>query len=176
MPILAVGKHTPVLHPSVFVAKGAWVIGHVEAGVDSGIWYNVVLRGDINMIRIGDRTNIQDGSIIHVTHEHPVVVGSNVTIGHRAIVHGATVEDCCLIGMGATVLDNARVGSFALVAAGALVREGFVVPEGTLVAGVPAKVIRPLTQEEKDGLLRSAEGYVEYARTFRSLTSKDRTS
>ena len=162
----------PSIDPSVFVAEGAWVIGQVEIGKDSSVWFNAVLRGDINKIQIGERTNIQDGSIMHVTHEYSVRVGSDVTIGHRAIVHGATIENCCLIGMGATILDNARIGSYSLVAAGSVVREGFVVPEGMLVAGVPAKEIRPLTQVEKDRLFQSAQGYVDYARQYRKLTTR----
>ncbi len=171
MGILAFQDHQPAIDPSVFLADGVYIIGQVEIGKDCSIWFNAVLRGDINTIRIGDRTNIQDGSIMHVTHEHPVRVGSDVTIGHRAIVHGATIDNCCLIGMGATILDNARVGSYSLVAAGAVVGESFVVPEGMLVAGVPAKIIRPLTQSEKDRLFQSAQGYVEYAKQFRTSTA-----
>lgn len=176
MAIQTLGEYKPSLHPSVFVAGGAWVIGQVEVGADSSIWYNAVLRGDINGIRIGERSNIQDATIMHVTHEYPVVVGSDVTIGHRAIVHGATLGDCCLIGMGATILDNARVGAYSLVAAGAVVKEGFVVPEGMLVAGVPAKILRALADEEKDALLKSAQGYVEYARMFRNLNILERSA
>ena len=175
MAIVAFQNSRPMIDPSVFVAEGVWIIGQVEIGKDSSVWFNAVLRGDINKIQIGDRTNIQDGSIMHVTHEYPVHVGSDVTIGHRAIVHGATIDDCCLIGMGATILDNARVGSYSLVAAGAVVREGFVVPGGMLVGGVPAKIIRPLTQSEKDSLFQSAQGYVEYARQFRTSTTRVQT-
>jgi len=172
MAILMFQDHQPVIDPSVFVAEGVWIVGQVEIGKDSSVWFNAVLRGDINKIRIGDRTNIQDGSIMHVTHEHPVRVGSDVTVGHRAIIHGASIENCCLIGMGATILDNARVGSYSLVAAGAVIREGFVVPEGMLVAGVPAEIIRPLVQSEKEKLFQSAQGYVEYARQFRTSTPR----
>ena len=111
MAIVALQDHQPSIHQSAFIAGGAWIIGQVEIGEDSSVWFNAVLRGDINKIRIGERTNIQDGSIMHVTHEHPVWVGSDVTIGHRVIVHGAWIDDYCLIGMGATILDNARVGS-----------------------------------------------------------------
>ncbi len=171
MAIQAFQDYRPAIDPSVFVAEGVWIIGQVEIGKESSVWFNAVLRGDINKIQIGDRTNIQDGSIMHVTHEHPVRVGSDVTIGHRAIVHGATIDNCCLIGMGATILDNARVGSYSLVAAGAVVRESFVVPEGMLAAGVPAKIVRPLTQTEKERLFQSAQGYVEYARRFRTSTT-----
>ncbi len=159
---------TPRLHPSVFVAEGARIVGDVEAGRDSSVWFNAVVRGDVNYIRIGERTNIQDNAVLHVTHErYPLIVGSDVTVGHSAILHGAVVRDACLIGMGATVLDDARVGPFALVAAGSVVLMGTVIPEGVLCAGVPAKVIRPLTEEERKSLLESAKNYVEYVSTYR---------
>lgn len=167
MGLKPIGNLTPNVHPSVFVADGVHIIGNVDIGRDSSIWFNSVLRGDINFIRIGERTNIQDASILHVTGELPVVIGNDVTVGHRAIVHGCSVGDGSLIGMGSILLDQARIGKQALVAAGAVVREGFVVPDGMLVAGVPAKVLRPLTDEEKHGLLESAEHYVSYARTLR---------
>lgn len=161
---------SPKIHPSVFVAGGAHVIGNVEVAEDASIWFNCVLRGDINSIYIGERSNIQDGSIFHVTEELPVHVGNDVTVGHGAIVHGCRVEDGSLIGMGAVVLDRARVGKQALVAAGAVVREGFVVPDGMLVGGVPAKILRALSEEEKRLLLESAAHYVKYAERFRAST------
>mgnify|MGYP001615097228 CR=1 FL=1 len=161
--IVTLGNKTPRVHPSVFLAEGVMVIGNVELGPDSSVWFNTVLRGDINAIRIGERTNIQDLCSFHVTHRNEVHIGSNVTIGHGAIVHGATVEDFCLIGMGATLLDGVRVGSNSLVAAGSLVREGFEIPEGMLVAGVPASVKRTLTKEERESIGRSADNYVKYA-------------
>lgn len=167
MSLVPHGGHRPSVHPSVFVAESATLIGDVVVGEDSSIWFNAVLRGDINTIRVGERTNIQDGSILHVTHEYPVRIGSDVTIGHGAIVHGCTIEDCSLIGMGATVLDNARVGPYALVAAGSVVRENFVVPEEMLAAGVPARLVRQLSQQEKEQLAQSARGYVSYAQSFR---------
>lgn len=165
--IISFEGHTPSLHPTVFVADGAHIIGDVQIGADASVWFNTVLRGDINSIIIGDRTNIQDGSVFHVTHEQRVTMGSDVTVGHRAIVHACTVGDCCLIGMGSVILDNATVGSYSLVAAGAVVLQNFVVPEGSLVAGVPARVIRPLTDQEKEQLRQSAVGYVGYARRFK---------
>jgi carbonic anhydrase/acetyltransferase-like protein (isoleucine patch superfamily) len=142
------------------------VIGEVSVGELAGIWFNAVCRGDINRIVVGERTNIQDGCVLHVTKELPVVVGADVTVGHMAMLHGCTVHDACLIGMSATVLDRAQVGPFAVVAAGSVVKEGFVVPEGTLVAGVPARVVRELTGEERAFLLQSAENYIGYARSF----------
>jgi carbonic anhydrase/acetyltransferase-like protein (isoleucine patch superfamily) len=156
----------PRISPTAFIAEGARLIGDVTLGEDASVWFNAVLRGDINSIRIGDRSNVQDGVVIHVTQKLPVVAGNDVTIGHQAVIHGCELLDGSLIGMGAVVLDRARVGPMALVAAGSLVREGFTVPEGTLVAGVPARVIRPLTEEEHAALVDSARRYVAYARTY----------
>ena len=170
MPILSHHGIHPSIHPSVFIAGGAYVIGDVRLERDVSIWFNAVLRGDINAIRIGDRTNIQDGAVLHVTSELPVLIGADVTVGHHAVVHACTVEDCSLIGMNAVVLDKARVGPYAAVAAGAVVRENFVVPEGVLVAGVPARVVRPLTEDERAQLKASASHYVEYARSFVHVT------
>ncbi len=167
MPLVAHHGVTPRVHPSAFVAEGAVLVGEVSVGPQASIWYNAVLRGDINAVEVGERTNVQDGAVLHVTHECAVRVGNDVTIGHQALVHGCVVGDGALIGMGAVVLDNARVGPRSLVAAGAVVLEGFVVPEGMLAAGVPARVIRRLTEEEQRGLLQSAQHYVEYAQSSR---------
>jgi len=142
------------------------IVGDVRIGEESSIWFNAVLRGDINEIRIGRRTNIQDLSVLHVTKDHPVHIGSGVTVGHHAVIHGATVEDFCLIGMGAILLDNVRVGSHSLVAAGSLVREGFAIPEGVLVAGTPAVVKRTLNAKERSSLEESARNYVRYAQSY----------
>ncbi len=166
MPVIGHHGVHPSIHPSVFLAENASVIGDVTVGKDSSIWYGAVLRGDINAIRIGERTNIQDGSVLHVTHACGVDIGDDVTVGHQAMVHGCSIGNASLIGMSAVVLDNARVGSHALVAAGSVVREGFVVPDGCLVAGVPARVVRSLSGEEQQELLASAEHYVGYSRTY----------
>ena len=168
MSILPYAGVTPKLHPSVFVAEGAHVIGDVEIEKDSSVWFNAVIRGDVNFIRIGERTNIQDASVLHVTHKrYPLIIGSNVTVGHSAVVHAATVHDCSLIGMGAIILDNACVGPYSLVAAGAVVVSNSIIPEGMLAAGVPAKVVRPLTEEERQFLIQSARNYVEYVASYR---------
>jgi len=160
---------TPKIHPSVFIPEGAHVIGDVEIGMESSVWFNTVIRGDVHYIRIGERTNIQDNSVLHVTRDtYPLIIGSDVTIGHGAIVHGATVKDCCFIGMGAKVLDNATVGSYALVAAGAVVMENFEVPDGALVAGVPARVKRMLSPKEREQIAQSARNYVVYVNTYRT--------
>jgi carbonic anhydrase/acetyltransferase-like protein (isoleucine patch superfamily) len=157
---------TPRVHPSVFVASGACLIGDVEVGEDASIWFNAVLRGDINAVRVGKRSNIQDGSILHVTHIYPVEIADDVTVGHQAMLHGCRIGSGALIGMNAVVLDNAQIGAQALVAAGSVVKEHSVVPDGMLVAGVPARVIRPLTDEEKKGLRDSADRYIEYALSY----------
>ncbi|RPI05671.1 MAG: gamma carbonic anhydrase family protein [Ignavibacteriae bacterium] len=157
----------PKLHTSVFVAEGAKIIGDVEIGEDSGVWFNVVIRGDVNTIHIGSRTNIQDNSVLHVTtNTAPIRIGSNITIGHSAVLHGCTIDDECLIGMGAIILDRAHIHRNSMVAAGAIVLEGFEVPEGMLVAGIPAKVKRPLTEEEKQFIRQSASNYVGYVRAY----------
>jgi len=149
------------------VFGGAWVIGDVEVGEDASVWFNAVLRGDINVIRVGRRTNVQDGAVVHVTRELPAIIGDDVTVGHKAMIHGCRIENACLVGMNAAVLDRAVVGPFAVVAAGSVVKEGFVVPEGMLVAGVPARIVRPLTDEERAFLLQSARNYITYARSYR---------
>lgn len=155
----------PTIPGSVMIAPGARIIGDVVIGERSSIWYNVVIRGDVNYIRIGEETNIQDGSVFHVTHDtHPLVIGNRVTVGHGVRLHGCTVEDETLIGIGAIVLDGAVVEERSMVAAGALVPPGMRVPSGKLVAGVPARVRRDLGAEELANFAASASRYVEYAR------------
>ncbi|MEK7263585.1 MAG: gamma carbonic anhydrase family protein [Bacteroidota bacterium] len=159
---------TPNIHPTVFIAEGAKIIGDVVMEKDASVWFNTVIRGDVNYIRIGERTNIQDNCILHVRKDkYPLIIGANITVGHGAILHACVIKEHCLIGMGATVLDDAQVGSFCLIAAGAVVKEHQKIPEGMLVAGVPAKIIRPLTVEEKQMIIQSAENYVQYVRSYR---------
>jgi carbonic anhydrase/acetyltransferase-like protein (isoleucine patch superfamily) len=167
MPGLSFHGRTPAVPPSAFLAGGAYLIGDVTLGEDASVWFTAVLRGDINSITVGARTNIQDGAVVHVTHELPAVIGNDVTVGHRAIVHACTVGDGSLVGMGSVVLDGAVIGPSCLIAAGAVVLQGARIPAGSLVAGVPGRVLRPLTEEEKRQLLDSALHYVEYARAFR---------
>ena len=141
----------PKIHPSVFLASGVKVVGDVEIGEDSSVWYNTVIRGDVNYVKIGKMTNIQDCSMLHVTNgKYPLIIGDKVTIGHAVKLHGCVIHDLTLIGIGAIVLDGAVVEEKSMVAAGSVVKPGFVVPTGKLVAGVPAKVVRDLTQEELD--------------------------
>ncbi len=159
---------TPRIDSSVFIAEGAKIIGDVEIGRDSSVWFNTVIRGDVHYIRIGERTNVQDNCVLHVSHRtHPLIIGSDVTIGHGTVLHGAKIGNSCLIGLGAKVLDGADVGDFAFIAAGSLVLEGFHVPTGTLVAGVPARVKRYLTEAERMKLVQSARNYIDYVKTYR---------
>ncbi len=159
---------TPKLHPSVFLAEGVKIIGDVKIGKDCSVWYNTVIRADVHYIRIGERTNIQDLCMLHVTHDtRPLNIGDNVTTGHSVTLHGCTIHDNNLIGIGARVLDGAIVRPFSLIAAGAVVKENFEVPEGSLAAGVPAKVIRKLTDEEKANIPKYASNYVNYVKEYR---------
>lgn len=165
--IYSYGGLVPTIKSSVFVADGARIIGDVHIDEESSVWFNSVIRGDVNYVRIGSRTNIQDGSILHVTTEkYPLIIGSNVTIGHGVILHGAVVADNCLIGMGAKILDNGKIGEYSLVAAGSVLLEGFEVPAGKLVAGVPGKVKRDLTEIEIEGIRNSAQSYVDLSRSY----------
>ncbi|PLY01495.1 MAG: gamma carbonic anhydrase family protein [Desulfuromonas sp.] len=158
----------PKLDDSVFRVGSAEIIGDVEIGAGSSLWFHVVIRGDVNYIRVGERTNIQDGTVIHVTHEkHPTIIGDDVTVGHNATLHGCTIGNRCLIGMGAVVLDGAVVEDDAMVAAGALVTPGTKVPSGTLYAGAPAKYMRHLSAEEVAGLKQSADNYLQYVNTYK---------
>src|SRR5277367_1770027 len=159
---------TPRLHPSVFVADGAHVIGDVEIGEDSSVWYNTVLRGDVNAVRIGLRTNIQDLTMMHVHQgRHPCVVGDDVTVGHHVVLHGCRVGNRVLVGIGAVLLDGVVVEDDSFIAAGTLLTPGTLVPAGSMVMGAPGKVKRVLTSEERAFLLVSAEGYVLNARAHR---------
>jgi carbonic anhydrase/acetyltransferase-like protein (isoleucine patch superfamily) len=163
----------PKIHETVLIAEGVHIIGDVEIGKDSSIWFNTVIRGDVNYIRIGGRTNIQDLTMVHVTYKkHPTFIGSDVSIGHSAVIHGCRIDDNVVIGMGAKILDNARINSFSFVAAGAVVREGFEVPSRTLVAGVPAKVVRELTDEEVEKIKQNSKNYLFYVQQYRQHGGK----
>lgn len=149
-----------------FAADNAVLTGEITLGRDSGVWFGCVLRGDDAPLVIGERSNIQDLTMIHADPGVPNVIGNDVTVGHRCVLHGARVEDGCLIGMGAILLGGSVIGAQSLVAAGAVVKEGFVVPPRSLVAGVPAKIIRPLSDEEVDRIGKSAIGYVNKIRLY----------
>lgn len=169
MPIIQpYGGRAPRLHPTVYVAPDGVIVGDVEIGEGASIWFGTVVRGDVNHVRIGARTNLQDHTVVHVTsNTNPTIIGDEVTIGHRVVLHGCTVERRALVGIGAIVLDGAVVGEESMVGAGALVPPGFVVPPRTLVLGAPAKVRRPLTPDEIAHLARSAERYAGYAARYR---------
>ncbi len=157
----------PKIDKTAYIEETALIIGDVEIGAYSSIWFYSVVRGDVNYIRIGEKTNVQDGCILHVTlNKFPLIIGNRVTIGHGAILHGCTIQDHCLIGMGAKILDGAVIEPYSLVAAGSLVREGFTVPSGYMVAGVPARIIRPITEQEKEKIEVSAENYIRYFQNY----------
>ena len=154
----------PEIDESVFLAEGVKIIGDVKIGKGSSIWYNTVIRGDVNYITIGENTNVQDLSMLHVTaNEFPLILGDEITIGHSVTLHGCVLKDRAFIGMGATVLDGAVVESDSVVAAGAVVKQGFTVPSGKLVAGVPAKIVRDLSEDDIKNIKASAERYKKYA-------------
>jgi carbonic anhydrase/acetyltransferase-like protein (isoleucine patch superfamily) len=157
-------NHAPRVAPSAYVDESAQVIGDVAIGEESSVWMNAVVRGDVNHIRIGSRTNIQDGAIVHVMRDppHPTVVGDDVTVGHGVVLHGCAVANRCLIGMGAILLNGSSVGADCIVAAGTLLPEGVAVPARSLVMGSPGTVRRPLTDEEVAFILQSAQNYVAY--------------
>jgi len=164
----------PRLGARVFVDASAQVIGDVELGEDASVWMNTVIRGDVNAIRLGARTNVQDSCVLHVTSADPTVLGEEVTVGHSATLHGCRIERRCLIGIGAIVLNGAVVGEESIVAAGSLVPEGMAIPPRSLAVGAPAKVRRELTDEERAGLRRYAESYVGYKETYRAEEGEGR--
>jgi carbonic anhydrase/acetyltransferase-like protein (isoleucine patch superfamily) len=158
----------PQITASAWVADSAHVIGDVALGADASVWFGTVIRGDTAPIRIGQRTNIQDGSVLHADLGMPLTLGDDVTVGHQVMLHGCTIGDGSLIGIGAVVLNGAKVGKGCLVGAGALVTEGKEFPDGSMIIGSPAKVVRQLTPEQLQGLLTSAERYVDNGRRYRS--------
>ncbi len=168
--LFALPESEPSIDGSVFRAPGSVVVGDVHIGSESSVWYNVVIRADVSPVRIGARTNIQDGSILHADPGYPCVIGDDVTVGHKAIVHGAKVGNGALIGMGAIVLNGAEIGAEAIVAAGAVVTEGAIVAPGTLVAGIPAKEKRQLDEDARKMGRNAASGYVRNAQRHMSAT------
>jgi carbonic anhydrase/acetyltransferase-like protein (isoleucine patch superfamily) len=170
MPSYPVANSAPRLGRRVFLAPTAVVTGDVEVGDDVSFWFHTIARGDVNWIRIGPRTNVQDGAVLHVTHEtHPLVVGAAVVVGHAAVLHGCTIEDGALIGIGARVLDGAVVERGAQVGAGAVVTPGHRIPAGHLALGVPARAIRPLTPGEAHAIAEIAERYVALKERYRGV-------
>jgi carbonic anhydrase/acetyltransferase-like protein (isoleucine patch superfamily) len=166
----------PTIPQSCYIEDTAVVVGDVVMGEDCSVWFNAVIRGDVNFIRIGDRTNVQDLSMLHVTHDtHPLIIGSGVTIGHNVVLHGCTVKDRVLVGMGAIIMDGAVIGEDSVVGAGALIVEGTVVPPKSVSLGSPARVRRPVTEKELVWIKESAENYVKYARQYLAEPKKAKT-
>lgn len=157
----------PKIDESAFIAESADIIGDVTIGKNSSIWYSVVVRGDGNYITIGENTNIQDGSVVHIWSKTPTIIGDNVTVGHKALVHGCKVGNNTLIGMGAIVLNGAEIGDNCIVGAGSLVTQNKKFPDKSLILGSPAKVVRELTEEEIAGLLESANNYSSLAKRYK---------
>jgi len=158
----------PQIPDTAYVASDARLVGDVRIGAYASVWHACVLRGDINYIEIGEGSNVQDGSIVHLADDYPVIVGKHVTIGHAAIVHACAIEDECLVGMGATIMDGALVGTRSIIGAGALVTQGKKIPPGSLVMGSPARVVRPLSKEEQSRIKSWADKYVEVAAAHRA--------
>ena len=168
MAVYRLGETLPTMAATVWVADSARVIGDVHLGDQASVWFGAVLRGDNTLLHIGCRTNIQEGAIIHSDAGYPVHLGDDVTVGHQAMLHGCTVGDGALIGIQAVVLNGARIGKRCLVAAGAVVTEGKEFPDGSLIMGAPAKVVRELTPGQLEGLVRSAAAYVAKAQRFKA--------
>ncbi|HLZ34430.1 MAG TPA: gamma carbonic anhydrase family protein [Nitrospira sp.] len=166
----------PTIPTSCFIEETGIVIGDVVMGEACSVWFHAVIRGDVNYIRIGDRTNVQDLCMLHVTHDtHPLIIGHDVTIGHSVVVHGCTIKDRVLIGMGAVIMDGAVIGEDSVVGAGALVTEGTIMPPNSLILGSPAKVKRPVTQKELTWIRESAANYMTYARMYMGDPLKGKT-
>ena len=172
MTIYRLDDKVPRLHPSAWVADNATVLGDVELGEESSVWFGAVLRGDTEPLRVGRRSNVQDGSILHADAGLPTTIGDDVTIGHLVMLHGCTIGDGSLIGIGAVVLNGARIGKHCLVGARSLVTEGKSFPDGSLIMGSPAVVVRPLSVEQIEGLRKSAAHYTANAKRFRAGLTK----
>lgn len=169
MLIKSVNGKTPVIPNDCYVAENATIIGDVNFGDSCSVWFNAVIRGDVNFIKIGNKVNIQDGAVIHCTYQkHPTIIGNNVSIGHNAIVHGCTIHDNVLIGMGAIVMDNCVVQSNSIVAAGAVITQNTIVESGSIWAGVPAKKVKDIDQSNFAGeIARISDNYVMYSNWFK---------
>ena len=172
MAVYQLDSLTPVIDDSAWVADNAQVIGDVRMGPNSSVWFNSVVRGDTATISIGEGSNIQDGSVLHVDMNLPLTIGKHVTVGHMVQLHGCTIGDESLIGIGAIVLNHAKIGKNCLVGAGSLVTEGKEFPDGSMIMGSPAKVVRQLTPEQIEGLRRSAQSYVKNAQRYKTQLKK----
>ena len=170
--VLPFGDHEPLIDPTAWLAPNATVVGRARIDAHASVFYGAVIRADMAAVHLGERSNLQDNVVVHTDTDLPTLIGAGVTVGHAAVVHGCTLEDQCLVGMNATVLNGAVVGAGSLVAAGAVVREGAVIPPRSLVAGVPGRVLRPLTDEELDRVVRGADIYVALAAQHRVHTDR----
>ncbi|MEU4163614.1 gamma carbonic anhydrase family protein [Actinoplanes sp. NPDC026670] len=169
--MIEIGGHLPQASPTAWIAPGAVVAGRVTLGPDSSVWYHTVVRADLDAISIGAGTNLQDGVVVHADPGHPASIGANVSVGHRAVLHGCVIEDDVLIGMGAIVMNGAHVGARSIIAAGALIPEGVTIPPGSLVLGAPGKVRRETTTDEHAAIAANALIYVELAKQHRAATA-----
>lgn len=169
MPIIPFEGRVPKIHPSAYIAPTAMIIGDVTIEEDASIWYGCVLRGDLDPIFVGKGSNVQDNSVLHTGKDEPCIIKENITVGHMACLHGCTIEPGCLIGMMSTVLNRSVIGVDSIVGAGALVPEGKQIPERSLVLGVPAKVVRALTQDDVDASYRNTASYVANGRRHRAM-------
>ena len=174
MAVYSLGERKVVLHGEHFIADNATVVGSVVIHDKASLWFNAVARGDNELITIGERTNIQDGAVLHADPGIPLTIGKNVSVGHKAMLHGCTIGDGSLVGIDAVVMNHVVVGRGSLIGAGSLIPEGKVVPDGVLVIGSPGKVVRELKPEEKEGLLKIAESYVQRSRIFREQMKPQR--
>jgi carbonic anhydrase/acetyltransferase-like protein (isoleucine patch superfamily) len=172
MAIYQLDGETPEVHATAWVADSAQVMGRVRMEENASVWFGAVVRGDTEHICIGQGSNVQDGSVLHADHGMPLTIGQNVTVGHQVMLHGCTIGDGSLIGIQAVVLNGAKIGKNCLVGAGALVTEGKEFPDGSMILGSPAKVVRQLTPEQIEGLALSAQGYVDNAKRFRAGLQK----
>ncbi|MBC8213615.1 MAG: gamma carbonic anhydrase family protein [Candidatus Marinimicrobia bacterium] len=158
---------SPIIPKSCYISESVDIIGNVTLGEEVNVWFGTVIRGDMNFIRIGERTNIQDNCTVHVTTDTaPTVIGNNVTIGHNAIIHGCKIEDGCLIGMGSIIMDNAQIGEGSIIGAGSVITENSLIPPRSLCLGIPGKIIRQVTDKEYAGILERAEHYVQFSKKY----------
>ncbi len=157
----------PLIHEDVFLAPGSQIVGDVTIGKNSSIWFQTLIRGDVNYIRIGENVNIQDMTVVHVSRDiHPVEIGNNVSIGHRAVIHGCKMKDHAFVGMGAIIMDGVELGEYSFIAAGALVTPGKIIPPGVMVMGSPAKIVRDISEKEKQMIERTTTNYILYKNNY----------
>jgi len=168
MPIYSIGKKTPDINQTAWVAPDATVVGDVKLGANSSVWFGAVIRAENDTVSIGDGCNVQDGSVLHVDPGYPLMLHNNVTVGHKVMLHGCTVQEQSLIGIGSILLNGCVIGSQSIVGANTLIPEGKEFPDGVLILGSPGKVVRELTEQERSGLLNSANTYIKNAKVFKS--------